>query len=239
MRRPVLAFLLALSFLPSLANTVSAQGSDSVLSRRLPRYASGRPVEWKQGQTIEDVLQMLRGVARVPVVSEAPPGSTVTLPRTIDLTDQDVETALRTIIAVDPRYSWTEIGGVVVLRPATAWKNSANPLNQRVTSIAWNNMSLDEVLARTFNIIFSTGHVGGEEPQLPRLSVTVSSGTVLDVLIAAARQHPLVAWSASYDTRKTDVRGFVLGYFDHSMREIGKMAGRSYGGILPHSLALP
>lgn len=100
-------------------------------------------------------------------------------------------------------------------------------------------MSLDEVLARTFNIIFSTGHVGGEEPQLPRLSVTVSSGTVLDVLIAAARQHPLVAWSASYDTRKTDVRGFVLGYFDHSMREIGKMAGRSYGGILPPSLALP
>ena len=239
MRRLIVAFLTGVACLLPVANIASAQESESVLSRRLPRYASGHFVEWKKGESVEDMLGALRGRARVPIVWEASPGQAVKLSRTIDLTDRDVEAALNTIVTVDPRYSWSEIGGVVVLRPVTAWTNAANPLNQRVTSIAWKNLSPDEVLARTFNLVFATQLIGSEEPQMPRLSVAMSSGSVLDILIAAARQHPLVAWSARYDTWKTDDRGFALGYFDHSINEIGKTAGRSYGHILPASLTAP
>jgi hypothetical protein len=37
--------------------------------------------------------------------------------------------ALDDLTKVDPRYAWRDLGGVVVIRPVSAWKGQRSPLN--------------------------------------------------------------------------------------------------------------
>lgn len=66
------------------------------------------------------------------------------------------------------------------------------------------------------------------------------SGSILDILIAAARPNPRVFWSARYNTPDpVGPRGLALGYSDLSMWEIRKLDGRALYSRLPPSMSAP
>lgn len=236
MHRTILVVALAAGFI----TTAIADTSSPLLSRRMPASSGGRPTEWLREQTILEGMRLLRMGAGVPIVWEEAPGPLAKLHRTYDLTDADVLTVLNGIVTIDPRYSWRESNGVIVVRPTAAWSNPENPLNQRVESIAWRDLPTDEVLVRTFNLLFTVEHVATSRSSLPRLTITVPSGSILDILIAATRSNPQVFWSARYNSPDPEgPRGLALGYLDESTWGTGEGAARALYSKLPKSMSAP
>ncbi len=246
--RCLIAAVLTVTFLlPISATTAATEATDSVLSRTLPEWRQGFPFDWKRDEDLDSFLRQLRARADVAIVWESTitPGKTPA--KTIDLTDQDLRTALNTIAVVDSRYSWREFDGVIVVRPAAAWSNALNPLNQRVEAIEWPDVGPDEIVLRSYHLILgeaideasvsaikSTTGIDGR--MRPRFSISVASGSsVLDMLIAVARPHRQIAWSAKYWDTARKARALTLEYFDKP-EAIGAIAGVGRHILLPPSL---
>lgn len=231
-------FVLALT--AGFTATAAADSSNPLLSRRMPASADGRPAEWQREQTILEVMRMLRARVGVPIVWEEAPGPLVKLNRTYDITNADVQTILNGIVAIDPRYLWRKVNGVIVIRPIAAWANPANPLNARVESIEWTALPTEEVLVRTFNLMFAANRIANNQSQSPKLTISVPSGAILDILIAAARPNPWLFWSARYNTPDSaGPRGLTLGYLDDSLLDTHNAAGRALYSRLPSSMSAP
>ena len=108
---------------------VSAQ--TQALDRGISADHLGAPVVWApaaigQGLWARRVAQG----ARVAMVFEpAPAVPSNALPTRVDLTGLTVRAALDLLVEMDPRYSWREVAGAIVIRPTAAWDDAEHALN--------------------------------------------------------------------------------------------------------------
>jgi hypothetical protein len=124
-----------------------------------------------------------------------------------------VREALDALAAQDPRYRWEEHDGVVVIRPIEMLADPGDALNQRIAGVRGDRVRLDDVLAT------ATAGVAGAGA-LTTLAAAIASqefaldapdGTVLDLLMAAARAHGRVMWLTPDGARTPDHNGVSIG----------------------------
>jgi hypothetical protein len=106
--------------------------------------------------------------------------------------------ALKAAVDADPRYEWQAIGDFVVVRPKSAWNDSADPFNRLVRNLRVENATSSGVLLGLRDFIYTNrfavppGHQGGP------VSFEIQSGTVVDALNRLMESADAVLWSASY-----------------------------------------
>jgi hypothetical protein len=212
----------------------SAFAQQAALSRTLD--GTDRRVEWAARQSIASFVHRVAHAARVPAVVELDPSYDTVPNRDIDLSGSTVLDALTTLVGVEPRYSWQEMRGVIIVRPTTAWRDERNPLNQPAGPVDWQNVTLGTTLERVLALIYGRPSPDSELPRGARpFSVSVPSGTILDVLVASAGAHGAVVWSTPFTPSvPSALTKFSLGYrsLDHG-EDIGQTVGTGFTTLPP------
>ena len=107
--------------------------------------------------------------------------------------------ALNAAVGADPRYEWRVMGEFVVVRPKTAWNDSANPFNRPVRNLRVENATSNGVLVGLRDFIYTNRFAipQGTLAGIP-LSFEVQSGTVVDALNRLMESTDTVLWIAAY-----------------------------------------
>ena len=106
--------------------------------------------------------------------------------------------ALKAAVDADPRYEWRAIGDFVVVRPKSAWNDSANPFNRPVRNLRVENATSNGVLLGLRDFIYTNRFAVLLNHQGIPMSFEVQSGTVIDVLNRLMESAETVLWNASY-----------------------------------------
>ncbi len=120
------------------------------------------------------------------------------------LTGLTLRDALDRITRLDPRYAWTETGGVIVLRPSLAWNDRNHFLHRTIHGFTLN----DERLGDAFDAI-RTGlgplrsTFGAQlKPKTPeadhQFSVALRATSAIGALNAVVHEHGASWWSVRY-----------------------------------------
>jgi len=207
---------LLMAFIFGLSSVVDAQ--ESVLDRRIKAGTPGAAAVWLPDAVANGMFAWrIADCARVPLVFEAPPldyRDPAIVAQRFDLDGLTVREALDSLVAQDQRYRWETRDGVVVIRPNQIIADAGDALNQRIVGVRRERVGLEEVLTR------ATAAVVGREvsPMLPpatarqEFALDVPTGTVLDLLVAAARAHGRVMWLTPDAARGPGQSGFSLGF---------------------------
>ena len=116
--------------------------------------------------------------------------------------------ALDTLTAIDSRYSWREMDGVIVIRPHHAWGDGSHPLFRLAPALEASDASLSRVVSAVL-------HALGRDDAFVSLSdtrqlaVNVAEGSVLDQLVATARAHGQIGWIFSAADPSDQRRGLA------------------------------
>lgn len=190
------ARLAALLF-PLLSATGYAQAAaDRVIDGAIP--------VWSAQLTASVAIQIAR-LAKVPLGVEAiprnPSAPLLPVSERRDLQGMRVGEALDWLTRIDPVYRWTEIDGVIVIRPAAAWDDPDHFLHRVVGHVDIQRRDAWEVLAGV-GAFLRTGTLELPLPAAERALVTVSlrDATALALLNASAREATLV-WEIDYGGR--------------------------------------
>jgi hypothetical protein len=105
--------------------------------------------------------------------------------------------ALKAAVDADPRYEWRAIGDFVVVRPKSAWNDSADPFNRPVRNLQVENATSNGVLLGLRDFIY-TNRFAVLPGQGTPVSFEVQSGTVVDALNRLMESADTVLWIASY-----------------------------------------
>jgi hypothetical protein len=101
--------------------------------------------------------------------------------------------ALDTLTAIDSRYSWRDVDGVIVIRPHISWGDGSHPLFRLAPALDASDASLSHVMSAILRAL-------GRDDRFVSLSesrqfaVSVPERSVLDQLIAIARAHGQIGW---------------------------------------------
>ena len=208
------ALLMAILF--GLSSAADAQ--ESVLTRRIKADAPGAAVVWlPDGISNGMFAWRIAECADVPLVFEASSADyrdPAIVARRFDLDGLTVREALDVLAAQDSRYRWEEHDGIVIIRPVGVLADPFDALNQRIAGLRADRVRLDDVLARAASAIRRT-RVPAVLPAVidsRQFALDTPSGTVLDLLAAAARTHGRVMWSAPAAARGPDDGGFSIGF---------------------------
>jgi hypothetical protein len=126
-------------------------------------------------------------------------------PRPLDLRGVTLRQALDAAVAVDHRYEWREMDGVVVVRPRSAWRDPEHPLLRPVTATQLNEagMSRDLEGATVFDVINTAVRAHGPSQWSLRSEV----GTVfLDRGRAVTVSRPMLSLSGPAGSREFPLR---------------------------------
>ena len=111
----------------------------------------------------------------------------------ISISGMPLRQALDVLVALDPRYQWREMDGVIVLRPVEAWLSSENPLFRLMPTIALHDVSAAKAIAEVAAVLKGPSSVSGL-PDTRTFSVDIPRGALLDVLNAIVRAHGQLTW---------------------------------------------
>jgi hypothetical protein len=191
-----------------VTSALAAQELPALIARRLPFGAPvvGVPLT---PSSLQRGLAEVAWAARIPIGYEAPEDELwepAPPSRTMNVAGQTVEQVLNAIVALQPRYGWSEDDGVIHLRPKTAVADPNNVLNRRVEMFVLNETTLQLALRE---VHFSlrpelrqegiTGSEGGPTALgLRRFTVSVGQTTVRGVLDAIVKAHGASSWSVTY-----------------------------------------
>jgi hypothetical protein len=207
---------LLMAFLFGLSSAADAQ--ESVLTRRIKADAPGAAAVWlPDGISNGMFAWRIAECADVPLVFEASPADyrdPAIVARRFDLDGLTVREALDVLVAQDSRYRWEEHDGIVIIRPIGVLADPVDALNQRIGGLRADRVRLDDVLVRATSAVRRTGVPAVLTAVIDsrQFALDTPSGTVLDLLAAAARIHGRVMWSAPAATRGQDDGGFSIGF---------------------------
>ncbi|HUK32327.1 MAG TPA: hypothetical protein VLV86_00365 [Vicinamibacterales bacterium] len=107
-------------------------------------------------------------------------------------------------------YEWREIDGVFVVRPAGAWTDRRNPLNQRFAHIHVSGLSSSSALVGIRNAIF-TGRFVPSRAAAGNVALSGEGATAIDLLNQLARVVGQSMWLVSSNPPTSANRpGYVL-----------------------------
>ena len=210
-----IALLMAIIFGLSSA---AAHAQDSVLDRPIKADAPGAAVVWLPDSITNGMLAWrISASGGVPVIFEASAldyRDPAIAAQRFDLEGFSVREALDFLVAQDPRYRWEERDGIVVIRPIGVLADAGDAFNQRIAGMRGDRVRLEDVLAKVTAAVRRTGvtAVLPAANDTQAFALDAPSGTVLDLLAAAARAHGGVMWSAPEAARGPDQSGFSIGF---------------------------
>jgi len=108
------------------------------------------------------------------------------------------DVALKAAVDADPRYEWRAMGDFVVVRPTSAWNDSADPFNRPVRNLRVENAMSNGVLLGLRDFIYTNRFAVLPNQHGIPVSFQVQSGTVIDVLNRLMESADTVLWNASY-----------------------------------------
>jgi len=138
----------------------------------------------------------------------------------VTLTGMTLQSALTTLVTLDPRFEWRNLDGVIVLRPVTAWRDPASPLYHTVNELRLEDTTVAKAIGAFTTRVGSPEHARNSFPDTRTFTVDVPQGTVLDLLNGIARSHGELCWewetlAASdvkfFSGRRSMVKFWVLG----------------------------
>jgi len=158
-----------------------------------------------QPRALDAVFQIAKAT-KVPLGIEALPSTTP--PQRFDpnqdrkwLAGMTLGEALDIIVALDPRYAWSETQRTIVVRPLHAWNDPEHLLEQNVgPSSLDDEVSVDVAFGEVRR--FMGKGPGGGSPLGPfddkRIKLTLPSASLIDVLNAIVSAHGEIYWSIQY-----------------------------------------
>ncbi len=165
--------------------------------RIVPVSSNGLPIT--ASAISSGVVEKLANAVRAPMGIESLP--TVTLPDDapspeetplVTLTGMTLWNALGALIALDPRYQWRDMDGVIVFRPLAAWSDRRNPLLRGVEAFRFTDATLFDVL-KAFNARLGiTTPVNLSDAR--RFAIDSPAGSVLEALNTIVRSHGDLHW---------------------------------------------
>jgi hypothetical protein len=176
-----------------LANLASRVAPVRPLDRIIGLDPNGRRIEMTGGRGPGPLTDLSRTTG-TPFGMEGLPPETPILPagETVTLSGKSLRAALDIIVALDPRFEWREMNGVVVVRPVYARTISNHPLTRPFGGFVG-----DVTTSAAIDTLASL--MGSRVPQPYRdttpVSLDVPAGTILDFLNAIARANGKMRWS--------------------------------------------
>ena len=206
-----------------VASSTGGHAQQAVIDRTLGPDALGDPVVWLPGSIDNGTFAArVAMAAQVPVVFEAAALASSAPAQRVTLTGKSVRESLDAWLAVDGRYAWSDVNGVLVIRPLAAVTDPDDPLNRPVSNVAWTDVSVPQALNGVIALLAGSPPEATDTAFDDRtFSVSVPSGTVLDVLTAAARAHGALMWSTPDTTQRAGQPGLSIGVATFSGRGIG------------------
>ncbi|MBI2222187.1 MAG: hypothetical protein HYU53_13390 [Acidobacteria bacterium] len=168
----------------------------------------------KPEEVIKSRMSILSRVARVSTGFEEaldPPVDS-RLRDSVDLRGMTVRQALDTLIALDPRYEWREVFGVVTMRSRAAWDDCNHFLNRQVAfeRQALTTASVSRALLHLIDPTVPERPSREPPGPAPKLfSLEVTNGTLLEVFNVAATKGQLF-WSITYGAEESEGRWIEL-----------------------------
>ena len=202
-----------LSLASALASTLAfARVQPSTLDQRLSSadfviYAPPGPLASPSDASELGLLSRIAKVAGVPFGFESDPAA----PRPV-VPGADVEAhvvaahtlrqALDAFAAIDPRYRWKDLDGVIVVRTSAAWGDPADALNQPVHDVHWHDLDPATAIGRFGRLLYPSlerDYFDGVGYSRARLfGVDLDGGAVVDLLNAAVRNDGDLGWWVDY-----------------------------------------
>ena len=142
----------------------------------------------------ESGLRDLATAARVPMGLEKTADRPLIFSEGFVATGAPLRLVLDALVAIDPRYEWRLLDGVVVLRPRTAWDDLANPLAVRADAVRL----LDEPIGKLASLaerVLGVQQPSQDFPDSRLVWLDLPPGTALDLLCALARAHGDLVWA--------------------------------------------
>lgn len=150
----------------------------------------------------------------------------------VNLRGLTIEVALRKLSALDPRYRWVEMDGVIVMRPLEAWSDPKNILNYTAGSFELNDVNfggaLDAVVSALTGEQQSTAAslAEGTEQGARRFSVRAGAASAVAALDAIVRQHGNAWWEVRLGVVPQNQLVPMIWVHTHDGSGIGKNAVR-------------
>ncbi len=136
-------------------------------------------------------------------------------------TGRTLREVLDAMIAVDPRYQWREMDGVIVIRPAAAWNDPDNLLFRMVAPIRMVDVPSAEAVGRLAREV-GNGDPFGDVFGGKRLSLDLPQGTVLDLANAIVRAHGELTWELQPEPAQDAARaGYRYSFMFHVLGGTG------------------
>jgi len=183
----------------------SAGGSASVLDRIVRTSASDRPLV--VNGPFPSAVRDLANATSVPMGIEfLGPGNP---PRSAEIpaTGRTLRDVLDAMVAIDPRYEWREMDGVIVIRPTASWNDPQSLLFRLVPGERMHDVSPQTAIERLARQLGRTERLAGMPPGKP-LSIDAPQGTVLDFANTIVRAHGRMLWTLEPTTRAGERAGY-------------------------------
>ena len=122
----------------------------------------------------------------------------------IPATGRPLRDVLDAMIAVDPRYEWRELPGVIVMRPAAAWRDPDSLLFRLVPAVEMTGVSLTDAAT---HVARALGHPSPlVMPRGTTISLNQPQGTMLDLVNAVVRAHGEMFWELKRETEPSMIQ---------------------------------
>jgi hypothetical protein len=116
---------------------------------------------------------------------------------TPSLGDWTLAQALDTAMAMDGRYDWHTVNGTIVVRPKTAWTDTADPLNRSIRNLNVEERTLADMIVGVRQFLYTNRvEFVRRNHALGHLALRVESGTMVDVLNSMTEAADMTMWTA-------------------------------------------
>lgn len=196
------------------APVLSTGSSPAVLDRIVGNNSEGRPLRviGPYPSAISYLAEATKAPMGIEFLGPDPPARS----GNINATGRTLREVLDAMIAVDPRYEWREMQGVIVVRPAAAWHDPESILFRLVPSVRLANVSPQAAIDRVAQAL-------GFQPVLAgfadgkTISLDQPQGTVLDLVNAMLRAHGEITWALTPSDPDAKRAGYRYYLFFHAM----------------------
>jgi len=145
-------------------------------------------------ESFYSLVPSLANAVGVPIGFQSLPADerAVILNDPINLTGLTLREALDALVAVDPRYHWQELNGVIVVRPVRAWLDSQDPLFRSIRSVHLQDVQASKPIDLVLAALGRAEASGFPDTRL--FSISLPEGPLLDLLNEMSRQHGELSW---------------------------------------------
>ena len=126
-------------------------------------------------------------------------------------TGRTLREVLDRLLEWDNRYEWRELDGVVVVRPVSAWSDSANVLFSLVADVEQHEVTTTEAVKAVVKALGGGDQKYSVFPDSRRVSVSAGRGSAMDLLNALVKVHGSLAWSLE-PAEGDEIRATGLGH---------------------------